>query len=260
LQIVGDRISVLMPDVEHGKGLIDTDDPARLKVLGNRPRSPARAGSEIKHQFVAAQRQHFDHLVGERTSNACHGRAAVEFRGMRRIVEARLVVRLMAVIMAVFVAMRVMAMFVTMAVAASAVLVMIVATMFVIVLMFTCWFMRMAAPVSMIMLALMRVRLMLRMTVAPFVTARIFMIMLVLVIVSMLALVFVFVFVRHNFLLQAIEKGHLLRCARLTSHQRTRVRLCLSIFARSHLHLFESPGNKFSNTMFTYCFSFTAYA
>jgi hypothetical protein len=114
-------------------------------------------------------------------------------------------------------------------------LVMIVATMFMRVIMFSrAAAMRVAAPILMTVIALVRLLfgIVLRMAVAALVTARIFMVVIVFVSPTLLVSMSVFVFICHIFLCRLLKKAHLLRCARLISRQRTRVRLRSSICAR----------------------------
>jgi hypothetical protein len=97
-----------------------------------------------------------------------------------------------------------MRVFVATAMAASLMLVVIVAPMLMII---GAPLMGVAAAVLMIMAVLVRLGLVLRMTVAAFVTTRIF--MLVFVIVPMAALVFVFILFRHIFPFRLLKKAHL---------------------------------------------------
>jgi len=104
LRVVRDRIFMLVADVEHRLGLIDADDAAVFDLLGERPGDASGTGGEIENHLVTLEGQHLDQLVGERAANAGQ-RAPIEFRGVRRIVKARLVFVVLVVSVRMTVAM-----------------------------------------------------------------------------------------------------------------------------------------------------------
>src|SRR5580765_3900400 len=90
-QIAWNRFLMMMTDVEHRLGLVDTDDFAAFDLLGQRPGHPAGASGDVEHQLLALEREHFDQLVRQGSSDTGQP-APVEVGGVRRIVKARLVV------------------------------------------------------------------------------------------------------------------------------------------------------------------------
>jgi hypothetical protein len=93
---------MLMSDVEHRQSLIDADDLAAFELLGERPGDASGAGGDIEHQLAAFQREHLDQLLRQRAANAGQP-ALIEFGGMSRIVEPRLMIVIVVVRTRVFV-------------------------------------------------------------------------------------------------------------------------------------------------------------
>jgi hypothetical protein len=200
LAVIGNRVGMVVTNIKHRKRLIYTDDPAGLQSLRNRPRSPPGTGCQVKHRLVPLQGEHLDHLFRKRGADSRYSRAPVEFRRVRGIMKVRLGPGATAVIMLVFVGMRLMRMLMSMAVAASMVFVVIMAAVFVLMFVFLpTGAMRMAAPAMMIVVAPVRFHLgiVLRVTVAPLITARIAMIVFMFMIMAVVS-VPVLIFVGHN--------------------------------------------------------------
>jgi hypothetical protein len=148
LTIRRNRICVLVPDVEHRKRLINTNDPTTLEPLRHRPSHSTGPRRDVENPLIALQDKHFSQFLGEISTNS-RG-SAIKLRRVLRIMEmsfvpvpvampvfvivSMLMVVTMFVIMAVLVVMSVgVLVFVIVRVAALVVMLMFVA---VIVLMF----------------------------------------------------------------------------------------------------------------------------
>jgi len=71
-----------------------------FELFGERPRDATRPGGQIEHQLAAIEREHFDQLVRQRSTNARQP-ALIEFRGVRGIVKPGLVLLTMRVAVSV---------------------------------------------------------------------------------------------------------------------------------------------------------------
>ena len=112
--IIGrNRIRVLVADVEHGERLINTDDPAPLEALRDRPSHSTGAGRHVKNLFIALQNEHFSQFLGEISADP-RG-SPIKLLRVLRIMEMSLVPVAMPMFVSVSVLM-VMTMFVTMVV------------------------------------------------------------------------------------------------------------------------------------------------
>jgi hypothetical protein len=175
-------VGMVMANVEHRQRLINTENPAALERLGQRPGDTTGTRGKVEDRFATFERQRFDQLLGQIGADIRQA-PAVKFRRMSRIVEARF----LAMIVPVGVPMSVI------------VLVFVIMTVAVIMFMI-------AVPMR-----LVTVRMLLVVAVAMFVpmpmsflfmimavlAAMRFMRMFMIVIVLMIAFVFVFMFVRH---------------------------------------------------------------
>jgi len=72
-------------DIEHGEGLINTDDPAALEALRHRPGHSTRTRRQIENLFIALQSEHFSQLVGEISADPRS--SAIELCRVLRIME-----------------------------------------------------------------------------------------------------------------------------------------------------------------------------
>jgi hypothetical protein len=135
---------VLVADIEHGKRLINTNDPTTLEPLRHRPSHSTGPRCHVENLFVPLQDKHFSQFLGEISTNS-RG-SAIKLRRVLRIMEMSfvpvsvampvfvIVSMLMVVTVAVLVVMSVgVLVFVIVRVAALVVMLMFVA---VIVLMF----------------------------------------------------------------------------------------------------------------------------
>jgi hypothetical protein len=91
------RVGVVVADVEHRQRLIDAENPPALEGLGQRPGDTTGTRGKVKDHFAAFERQRFDQLAGQIGSDIRQG-AAVKFRRMRRIVEARFLAMIVGVV------------------------------------------------------------------------------------------------------------------------------------------------------------------
>ena len=184
LLVTGDRIFMVMADIEHRQRLVDTDDAAGLHLLRQRPGNPPGARGQIQNRFVTLQRQRLDQL-GRQLAAHVRQAALVELGGMSGIFETRFVIVAMGI--AVVVGMAVL--FVGMFLAVVMIVAVIVGVpMFLFMPMFRT--VRVLMPVR--FLPMFVTMGFMRMAVAMFVVM-----MRVTMLVRMLALVLVFVFVGH---------------------------------------------------------------
>jgi len=167
------RIVVLVADVEHGEGLINTDDPAAPEALRHRPGHSTCTRRQIENLFVALQNEHFSQFFSE--INADPRGSAIKLCRMLRVVEMSFV--LAPVAMPVFVI----------------VLMVMVVTMFATVSMFV--IVRVLMPVFVVMFV----------TVLGFVIMLVAMLMFGTVIVFVVVLMFMFVFFAHGFVIPSNE-------------------------------------------------------
>jgi hypothetical protein len=86
---------VLVADIEHGEGLINTDDPAALQALRHRPGHSTGTRRQIENLFVALQNEHFSQFLGQISANS--GGSAIKLCRVLRIMEMSLVPVAMAV-------------------------------------------------------------------------------------------------------------------------------------------------------------------
>jgi hypothetical protein len=99
LTIRGNRICVLVPDVEHGERLINANDPTALKPLRHRPSHSTGPRRDVENSLIALQDQHFSQFLGEISADS--RRSAIKLRRVLRIMEMSLVP--MSVTMSMFV-------------------------------------------------------------------------------------------------------------------------------------------------------------
>jgi hypothetical protein len=99
LTIRGNRICVLVPDVEHGERLINANDPTALKPLRYRPSHSTGPRRDVENSLIALQDQHFSQFLGEISADS--RRSAIKLRRVLRIMEMSLVP--MSVTMSMFV-------------------------------------------------------------------------------------------------------------------------------------------------------------
>jgi len=99
LTIRGNRICVLVPDVEHGERLINANDPTALKPLRYRPSHSTGPRRHVENSLIALQDQHFSQFLGEISADS--RRSAIKLRRVLRIMEMSLVP--MSVTMSMFV-------------------------------------------------------------------------------------------------------------------------------------------------------------
>jgi len=173
---------VLVADVEHGEGLINTDDPAALEALRHRPSHSTGTRRHVENLFVALQNEHFSQLLGEISANP-RG-SAIELCGVLRIMEMSLVPMRVAMSMIVTVAVLV--------VMSVLVIMGVLMPVFVTAFMSMIMFVAVLEIVTMLLTLIMNVR----MAVAMFVTM--LMVMSVLLFVIMRMFVFMFVFFSHG--------------------------------------------------------------
>jgi len=57
-------------DIEHGEGLINTDDPAALQALRHRPGHSTGTRRHVENLFVALQNEHFSQFLGKVGANS----------------------------------------------------------------------------------------------------------------------------------------------------------------------------------------------
>jgi hypothetical protein len=130
--IIGrDRIRVFVADVEHGKRLINTDDPAALEALRHRPSHSTGTRRHVENLFVALQNEHFSQFLGEISADP-RG-SAIKLSRVLRVVEMSLVSVAMPVPMFVTVLV-VVSMFVIVRVLMPVFVIMVSVVMFVAVL------------------------------------------------------------------------------------------------------------------------------
>jgi hypothetical protein len=89
LTIRGNRICVLVPDVEHGERLINANDPTALKPLRDRPSHSTGPRRDVENSLIALQDQHFSQFLGEISADS--RRSAIKLRRVLRIMEMSLV-------------------------------------------------------------------------------------------------------------------------------------------------------------------------
>jgi hypothetical protein len=89
LTIRGNRICVLVPDVEHGERLINANDPTALKPLRYRPSHSTGPRRDVENSLIALQDQHFSQFLGEISADS--RRSAIKLRRVLRIMEMSLV-------------------------------------------------------------------------------------------------------------------------------------------------------------------------
>jgi hypothetical protein len=99
LTIRGNRICVLVADVEHGERLINANDPTALKPLRYRPSHSTGPRRDVENSLIALQDQHFSQFLGEISADS--RRSAIKLRRVLRIMEMSLVP--MSVTMSMFV-------------------------------------------------------------------------------------------------------------------------------------------------------------
>ena len=92
---------MLVADIEHGEGLINTDNPAALEALRHRPGHSTGTRRHVENLFIALQNEHFSQFLGEISANP-RG-SAIKLSRVLRIMEMSLVP--MPVAMRVFVVM-----------------------------------------------------------------------------------------------------------------------------------------------------------
>jgi hypothetical protein len=170
---------VLVADVEHGKRLINTNDPAALEALRHRPSHSTGTRRHVENLFVALQNEHFSQFLGEISADP-RG-SAIKLSRVLRVVEMSLVSVAMPV-----------PMFVT---------VLVVVSMFVIV--------RVLMPVFVIMVSVVMF-----VTMLGFVIMLVAVLggMLMFVSVFMIVLMVVFVFFAHGFVIPSNEIRLILAC------------------------------------------------
>jgi hypothetical protein len=95
---------VLVADIEHREGLINTDDPAALEALRHRPGHSTGTRRHIENLFVALQNEHFSQFLGEISADS--GGSAIKLCRVLRIMEMSFVP--VPVAMPVFVIVRVL--------------------------------------------------------------------------------------------------------------------------------------------------------
>jgi len=90
--------------IEHGEGLINTDDPAALEALRHRPSHSTGPRRDVENLFVPLQDKHFSQFLGEIRANP-RG-SAIKLRRVLRVMEMSFVPVAMpvfvSVIMSVF--------------------------------------------------------------------------------------------------------------------------------------------------------------
>jgi hypothetical protein len=118
-------------DVEHGKRLINTDDPAALEALRHRPSHSTGTRRHVENLFIALQNEHFSQFLGEISADP-RG-SAIKLSRVLRVVEMSLVSVAMPVPMFVTVLV-VVSMFVIVRVLMPVFVIMVSVVMFVAVL------------------------------------------------------------------------------------------------------------------------------
>jgi hypothetical protein len=113
LTIRGNRICLLVSDVEHGERLINANDPTAPKPLRYRPSHSTGPRRDVENSLIALQDQHFSQFLGEISADS--RRSAIKLRRVLRIMEMSLVPVAMTVFVIVSMLM-VVSMFVTVAV------------------------------------------------------------------------------------------------------------------------------------------------
>ena len=174
---------MLVADVEHGERLINTDDPAPLEALGDRPSHSTGAGRHVKNLFIPLQNKHFSQFLGEVSANPRD--SPIKLLRVLRIMEMSLVPMAMPMFVRVSVLM-VMTVFVTM-------VVLVIMRMFMTV--------RVLMPGFMFMTVLMSMFMLMPVTV-----------LVMLMFISVTMLVFVFVFFAHGFTIPSNEIRLIFAC------------------------------------------------
>ena len=80
---------MLVADVEHGKRLINTNDPAALEALRHRPSHSTGTRRHVENLFIALQNEHFSQFLGEISADP-RG-SAIKLSRVLRVVEMSLV-------------------------------------------------------------------------------------------------------------------------------------------------------------------------
>ena len=173
---------MLVSHIEHGKRLINTNDPAALEALRHRPSHSTGPRRHVENPLIALQDEHFSQFLGEISANP-RG-SAIKLRRVLRIMEMSFVPVAMPMFVIVSMLM-VVTMFVTVAVTA-------VVSMFMIarVLMPVFGVMFMTVLMSMVMFVAVLVLVIMLVAV---------LVMLMFVGVFVIVLMFVFVFFAHCF-------------------------------------------------------------
>jgi hypothetical protein len=173
---------VLVSDVEHGKRLIHTNNPALLEPLRYRPSHATGPRRYVENPLIALQDEHFSQFLGEISADP-RG-SAIKLRRVLRIMEMSLVPMNVA-----------MSMFVTVAVL---VVMSVLVIMGVLMPVFVTAFMSMIMFVAVLEIVTMLLTLIMnvRMAVAMFVTM--LMVVSVLLFVIMRMFVFMVVFFAHG--------------------------------------------------------------
>jgi hypothetical protein len=180
LIVGGNRILVLVADVEHGERLINTDDPAALEALCHRPSHSTGTRRHVENLFIALQNEHFSQFLGEISTDP-RG-SAIKLRRVLRVMEMSLVPMAMPMFMTVAV----------LVVMSALVIMGVLMPMFVSVIMSVFMFVAVLGIVIMLVTLIMNVR----MAVALFMT----MLMVVTVLPFVIMLMFVFIFFAHDFI------------------------------------------------------------
>ena len=103
LIVGGNRILVLVADVEHGERLINTDDPAALEALSDRPSHSTGTRRHVENLFIALQHKHFSEFLGEISADP-RG-SPIKLRRVLRIMEMSFMAMPVIVTVAVLVVM-----------------------------------------------------------------------------------------------------------------------------------------------------------
>jgi hypothetical protein len=173
--IVGrNRIVVLVADVEHGEGLINTDDPAALQALRHRSSHSTGTRRHVENLFISLQNEHFSQFLGEISADPRS--SAIKLCRVLRIMEMSFVPVAMPMFVIVLVVM------------AMGVLVIVCVLMPVFVVVF------MTVMMSMVMF--MAVLVLVTMLLA---------VLVMLMFVSVIVLMFLFVFFAHCFTIPSNE-------------------------------------------------------